>query len=183
MGTITVEEPKSVVETVEKYECDSCGSVEDSASDMYTVFVHEGSVEPEDVVTVSGNNFMGDVEVSRTELERQLLLCEHCSAEPSNTQLEQSAASSSTTISVFIVFSAASLGLFVYHLLSLTPEILRLAPHDNGAANIIIAILFSFVFIALVSLLSFISVGYFIDALLQKSPFNSMDITVEKKQE
>lgn len=183
MGTITVEEPKSVVETVEKYECDSCGSVEDSASDMYTVFVHEGNVEPEDVATVSGHNFMGAQKVSHTEPERTRLLCEHCSAEPSNTQLEQSAATSSTTISAFIVFSTASLGLFVYHLLSLTPEILRLTPLANGMTNIMIVIILSFVFIALVSLLSFISVRHIVDALLQTSPFSSMDITVEKKQE
>jgi len=183
MGTITVEEPKSVVESVEKYECDSCGSVEDSASDMYTVFVHEGSVEPEDVATVSGHNFMGAQKVSHTEPERTRLLCEHCSAEPSNTQLEQSAVTSSTTISAFIVFSTASLGLFVYHLLSLTPELLLLTPPASGVTDIIIDLLFSFVFIAFGSLLSFISVAHFIHALLQISPFNSMDITVEKKQE
>jgi len=179
MGTITVEEPKSVVETVEKYECDSCGSVEDSASDMYTVFVHEGSMEPEDVATVSGHNFMGAPKVSHEEPERTRLLCEHCSAEPSNTQLEQSAATSSTTISAFIVFSTASLGLFVYHLLSLTPKILRLAPPGNGVANIIIAILFSFVFILITSILSYVV----LNNMLQTIPFNSMDITVEKKQE
>lgn len=179
MGTITVEEPKSVVETVEKYECDSCGRIEDSASDMYTVFVHEGNVKPEDVATVSGNNFMGGTTVSHTEPERTRLLCEHCSAEPSNKQLEQSAATSSTTISAFTVFSMASLGLFVYHLLSLTPEILRLAPPDNGVANIIIAILFSFVFILITSILSYIV----LNNVLQIIAFNSIDITVEKKQE
>jgi len=39
------------------------------------------------------------------------------------------------------------------------------------------------VFIAFGSLLSFISVAHIVDTLLQTSPFSSMDITVEKKQE
>ena len=176
MGTITVEEPKSVVEKVEKYECDSCGSVEDSASDMYTVFVHEGSMEPEDVATVSGHNFMGAQKVSHTEPERTRLLCEHCSAEPSNTQLEQSAATSSTTISLLSVFSAASLGLFVYHLLSLTPRFLEWVEYEEG---IIFVVFFSFLTILITSVFSYLMLSYVLPII----SMDDMSITVTKKQE
>lgn len=181
MGTITVEEPKSIVESVEKYECDSCGSIEDSDSDMYTVFVYDGVLQKESLEKEKRNNFTRYPALDFTNLTRKRLLCEHCSAEASNKQLENSAESAVTSISMGSVILASSLGLLVYHLLTFTPVVIQKTTIDS-TMDLFIVIAASFIIVSLISIVCFAGIVWMWSILLRRLSSDSVKINFEKQQ-
>lgn len=179
MGTITVEEPKSVVEEVQKYECDSCGTIEDSESDVSSVFVYGGDVKKKEIAN-TGVSFSGTrPSISVKDHNRRLLLCNHCASEPSNAQLEKRAEQKSTAIVASTVIFVSGLAVFSSHVLYIQNIISP--PIKNPLLNIAASLTFSFILATVISFLGLILSVAVIELLFDDPDDYSIKVTVDEK--
>jgi len=183
MGTITVEEPKSVVEEVQKYECDSCGSIEDSESDVSSVFLYDGNVKQKQIaktgVSFSGETLSGTRSIGVRHHNRRLLLCNHCASEPSNTQLEKRAEQKSTAITATTVIFISGLAVLSSHVLYIY-NVANIAI-ESQLLNLFASLLFSSFIASVVAFMGFVFSAATIEFFFTDPDDYSIKVTVDEK--